>query len=121
MAPERRPAALVRLTQVRRARAGRRAGARARAPTRIARARSATPRCWARAKAEVEKNLGNSAFYLDGIEKLFQKYQVAGYEAALAQLKTQVAAYDDVRAQAEVLPRARDGLPRCPRSSTRSA
>jgi hypothetical protein len=42
-------------------------------------------------RAEVEKNLGNTAFYLDGIEKLFQKYRVAGYEAPLAKLKTQVA------------------------------
>ena len=46
-------------------------------------------------RAEVEKNLGNTAFYLDGIEKLFQKYQVAGYEAPLAKLKTQVAAYNE--------------------------
>jgi len=57
-------------------------------------------------RAEVEKNLGNTAFYLDGIEKLFQKYQVAGYEAPLAKLKTQVAAYDEF-VKGTILPRSR--------------
>jgi hypothetical protein len=57
-------------------------------------------------RAEVEKNLGNTAFYLDGIEKLFQKYQVAGYEAPLATLKTQVATYNDF-VKSTILPRSR--------------
>jgi hypothetical protein len=57
-------------------------------------------------RAEVEKNLGNTAFYLDGIETLFQKYQVAGYEAPLAKLKTQVAAYNDF-VKSAILPRSR--------------
>ena len=57
-------------------------------------------------RAEVEKNLGNTAFYLDGIEKLFQKYQVAGYEAPLAKLKTQVAAYNEF-VKGTILPRSR--------------
>ena len=57
-------------------------------------------------RAEVEKNLGNTAFYLDGIEKLFQKYQVAGYEAPLARLKTQVAAYNEF-VKGTILPRSR--------------
>ncbi len=58
------------------------------------------------ARAEVEKNLSNTGFYLDGIEKLFQKYQVAGYEPSLARLKTQVAAHDEF-VKREILPRAR--------------
>jgi len=57
-------------------------------------------------RAEVEKNLGNTTFYLDGIEKLFQKYQVAGYEAPLAKLKAQVAAYNEF-VKSTILPRSR--------------
>jgi len=57
-------------------------------------------------KGEVEKNLGNSASYVDGIAKLFGKYRIAGYEPAFAKLKAQVAAYDAFL-RAEVLPRAR--------------
>jgi uncharacterized protein DUF885 len=57
-------------------------------------------------RAEVEKNLGNTTFYLDGIEKLFQKYQVAGYEAPFAKLKTQVAAYNEF-VKSTILPRSR--------------
>jgi uncharacterized protein DUF885 len=57
-------------------------------------------------RAEVEKNLGNTSFFMDGIEKLFQKYQVTGYEPALAVLRTQVDAYTAF-VKAEILPRAR--------------
>jgi len=57
-------------------------------------------------RAEVEKNLGNTAFYLDGIEKLFQKYQVAGYEAPFAKLKAQVGAYNEF-VKSTILPRSR--------------
>ena len=58
-------------------------------------------------KAAVEKNIGNSAFYVDGIAQLFQKFQLAGWEEAHARLKAQVAAYNDFL-KAEVLPRSRD-------------
>lgn len=58
------------------------------------------------AKAEVEKNLGNSAFYVDGIGKLFAKYQIAGYEEPLARLKSQVEAYNAF-VRAEILPKTR--------------
>jgi hypothetical protein len=57
-------------------------------------------------RAEVEKNLGNTAFYLDGIEKLFQKYQVAGYEAPFAKLRAQVGAYNEF-VKSTILPRSR--------------
>jgi Bacterial protein of unknown function (DUF885) len=57
-------------------------------------------------KAEVEKNLGNGAFYVDGVAKLFEKYGVAGWEEAHARFKTQQAAYDDFLRR-EVLPKAR--------------
>jgi uncharacterized protein (DUF885 family) len=55
---------------------------------------------------EVEKNLANSARYVEGIKKLFQKFPVAGYEAPLAQLEQQVAEYEAFLRK-EVLPRAR--------------
>ena len=58
------------------------------------------------ARAELEKNLGNSGFYLDGIGKLFAKYGVAGYEEPLARLRQQVAAYDEFLRR-ELMPRAR--------------
>jgi Bacterial protein of unknown function (DUF885) len=57
-------------------------------------------------KGELEKNLANSAAYVDGIPKLFDKYKVAGYEGAFAKLREQLAAYDAFL-RAEVLPRAR--------------
>jgi Bacterial protein of unknown function (DUF885) len=57
-------------------------------------------------KAEVEKHLGNAGLYVDGIEKLLQKYGVAGYQEAHARLRTQVAAYQEFLKQ-EVLPKAR--------------
>ncbi len=58
-------------------------------------------------KAAVEKNLGNSGFYVDGVAQLFQKYKLAGWEEAHARFKAQVAAYDEFL-KAEVLPRARE-------------
>jgi hypothetical protein len=57
-------------------------------------------------KAQVEKNLGNTAFYVDGIGKLFAKYQIAGYEEPLLRLKSQIDAYNAF-VKAEILPRAR--------------
>jgi hypothetical protein len=57
-------------------------------------------------KGEAEKYLANSGRYVEGIEQLFQKYAVAGYEAPLAQVKQQVADYDAFLRK-EVLPRAR--------------
>jgi hypothetical protein len=104
VSPARRPAALVRLRKY----AGALPGttpttelAQARMRERMAdRSLLGPPR------AEVEKNLGNSAFYLDGIGKLFQKYQLAGYEEPLAKLRAQVDAYNAF-VRAEILPRAR--------------
>jgi uncharacterized protein (DUF885 family) len=58
-------------------------------------------------RAQIEKNMGNSGFYVDGIAQLFQKYKIEGYEDAHARLKAQVAAYNDFL-KTELLPRARD-------------
>jgi uncharacterized protein (DUF885 family) len=56
-------------------------------------------------KDNLEKDLANSDRYMAGIEQLFQKYKIAGYEAPFAELKKQVVAYNDFL-RAEVLPRA---------------
>jgi uncharacterized protein (DUF885 family) len=55
---------------------------------------------------EVEEGLNNNATYMSGIEELFKKANITGYEADLATLKTQVKAYDDW-VRASILPRAR--------------
>jgi len=58
------------------------------------------------ARIDVEKSLSTSASLRDGIEKLFQKYKIAGYEEAFHALAQQLAAYDEFL-KTSVLPRAR--------------
>ncbi len=55
---------------------------------------------------EVEKELGNSPTYVQGIDELLRKYGLEGYEKDYAQLKKQLAAYDEF-VRAEILPRSR--------------
>lgn len=57
-------------------------------------------------KGELEKNFGNEAAYIDGIGKLFQKYQITGYEEPYKRLKGQMAEYHSFL-EKEILPRAR--------------
>jgi Bacterial protein of unknown function (DUF885) len=57
-------------------------------------------------KGEVEKNLSNSASYVDGVQKLFEKYKLPGYEPAFAKLKEQLAGYDAF-VRSDILPRTR--------------
>jgi uncharacterized protein (DUF885 family) len=57
-------------------------------------------------KAEVEKELGNSAAYVDGIRELFEKYGIEGYEDTYETLKQQLTAYDDF-VRSEILTQAR--------------
>jgi len=64
-------------------------------------------------KAELEKDLANSGFFIDGIGKLFAKYKIEGYEEPYARLKEQLAAYNEFLKK-EVQPRARDDF-RLPR------
>jgi hypothetical protein len=56
-------------------------------------------------RAEVEQSLADSAFYLDGIGKLLDKYKLGGADA-LGALRRQVAAYESF-VRKELLPRAR--------------
>ncbi|HEX8714471.1 MAG TPA: DUF885 domain-containing protein, partial [Solirubrobacteraceae bacterium] len=58
------------------------------------------------ARIDLEKSLSTSATLRDGIEKLFMKYGLTGYEDAMRALSQQLAAYDDF-VRATVLPRAR--------------
>jgi hypothetical protein len=57
-------------------------------------------------RADVDKALADARTYREGIAQLFARYPLAGHEAPLAQLRTQLEGYDDfVRTQ--ILPRAR--------------
>ena len=51
-----------------------------------------------RRKPQVERGLADSASFVDGMPKLFEKYQVAGSEDALRQAQRADSAYDDVPA-----------------------
>jgi uncharacterized protein (DUF885 family) len=57
-------------------------------------------------KAQLEKDLATSDAMIRGVEQLLTKYQLTGWQEPLAQLKKQVAAYDDFLRR-EVLPKAR--------------
>lgn len=57
-------------------------------------------------KIEVEQSLANVDTYITGIEKLFDKYKVAGADEALKTIATQLREYRDWT-RAEVLPKAR--------------
>jgi hypothetical protein len=57
-------------------------------------------------KDEIERDLTNSASFLDGLGQLFEKYGIAGWQEPLAKLKEQIAGYNAF-VRAEVLPRAR--------------
>lgn len=102
--PERQKLALVRLKRY----AGKDAGytpiavlARARGEERLADKRLIGPYV-----GEVEEGLNNNATYMDGIEELFKKAGVTGWESDFAVLKAQVADYD-AWVKAKVLPRTR--------------
>jgi len=84
-AAERRPAALVRLRKY----AGLEPGTTPLTKQAIAytRARLGDRKLIGPFKDNLEKDMANSARYMGGIEQLFQKYQIAGYEAPLAELK----------------------------------
>jgi len=57
-------------------------------------------------KEEVERDLANNAAYLSGLEDLFKKYGIGGYQEPMAKLREQLASYDAF-VRAEILPRAR--------------
>jgi hypothetical protein len=104
VAPERRPAALVRLRKY----AGMEPGTTSivQLTEERSRERLKKPGLMGPFKGEMEKNFGNEAAYIDGIGQLFQKYKIAGYEEPYARLKQQMAEYHTF-IEKELLPRAR--------------
>jgi hypothetical protein len=57
-------------------------------------------------KVQVEKDLSNTDFFINGISQLLEKYKIAGYQEAFTKLKEQITAYNDF-VRKEILPRAR--------------
>jgi uncharacterized protein (DUF885 family) len=70
------------------------------------REREKTPGLLGPAKAEIEKDLGDTNTYVTGIGLLLEKYNMKGYQPAFEKLKTQLAEYDDF-VRKEVLPKSR--------------
>ncbi|HEY6141678.1 MAG TPA: DUF885 domain-containing protein [Thermoanaerobaculia bacterium] len=102
VAPERRPAALVRLRKY----TGMEPGttpltAQAMAYTR---AHMSDQGLTGPFKDNLEKDMGNSARYVTGVEQLFREFKIAGAEAPLAELKKQIADYENFL-RTEVAPR----------------
>lgn len=102
--PERQKLALVRLKRY----AGKEAGftpiatlVRARSEERLADKKLIGPYA-----GEVEEGLNNNATYMDGIESLFKKANITGWEADFAALKAQVGDYD-AWVKSRVVPRTR--------------
>ncbi len=104
IAPERRPAALIRMKKY----AGMEPGyipAVTQAERRF-RDGLRNPRLVGPSKVEVEKDLENTKAYIDGIGLLFEKYKIPGYPPVFAKLKEQLTEYDDF-VRREVLPKSR--------------
>lgn len=59
------------------------------------------------AKAEIEKDLENTTFYIKGIKSLFEKFNLEGYQEAYALLTEQLKDYDSFLRE-KVMPRARE-------------
>jgi uncharacterized protein (DUF885 family) len=57
-------------------------------------------------KLQIETDLGRNSNYVDGIEALFKKYNLVGWEPAFATLKLQLADYDGW-VRTNLLPKAR--------------
>jgi uncharacterized protein (DUF885 family) len=104
IAPERRAAALVRLRKYAGVEKGYTPIAKL-AEARI-RERMAVTGLIGPVKDEVDRELGNEQTYVDGIAKLFQKYQLKDWEKPYEELKRQLVDYNSF-VRAEILPRAR--------------
>src|SRR5207253_1778735 len=104
IAPERRPAALVRMKKY----SGLEPGYTPIVTQAEERFRESlkTPGLLGPSKMAVDKNLQNTSAYLNGIGLLLEKYKIQDYQPALAKLKEQLTGYDDF-VRMEVLPRAR--------------
>jgi uncharacterized protein (DUF885 family) len=57
-------------------------------------------------KIQLESNLARAGFFINGIGQLFEKYKIEGYQEPFAELKRQLADYNQW-VKAEILPKAR--------------
>jgi uncharacterized protein (DUF885 family) len=104
IAAERRPAALVRLRKYLGMESGQASLVQlAEAETREGLQKGLLPP----ARLELENDLETSAPLLDGVDKLFEEFHIAGTEQTLAEMHKQLGAYLEF-VRGEVLPRARD-------------
>jgi hypothetical protein len=104
VAPQRRPAALVRLKKYTGIEPG--FNPVVELAEQVFRAGMNKPGLLGPTKAEVERDIADSATFVNGLGLLLEKYRIAGHEDALARLKQQLAGYDDFLRK-EVLPRSR--------------
>jgi hypothetical protein len=104
VAPERRPAALIRLKKY----TGMQAGFAPLVDQEMHRfhQKVKTKGLLGPPRTEVQKNLDDTDTYITGIGLLLEKYKIQGYEPAFAKLKEQLATYDDF-VRREVLPKSR--------------
>jgi hypothetical protein len=104
VAPERRPAAVLRLQKY----AGTEPGFVPLTDLLLQREKEqiAKPEMIYPSKAEIETALGRNSNYVAEIAALFKKYQLSGWEGAYARLKTQLADYD-AWVRVNLLPKAR--------------
>jgi hypothetical protein len=104
VAPERRPAAVLRLQKY----AGALPGFVPLTDLLVQREKEqiAKPEVIYPSKSEIETALGRNSNYVEGIATLFKKYQLSGWQDAYAKLKTQLADYD-AWVRANLLPKAR--------------
>ncbi len=104
VAPERRPAALVRLRKY----AGLVEGYQpiTAQAMRLTRDRQGQAQLLRPAKSQVERDLVNGPILIQGLEKLFDQYKVEGWREPFATLKQQLTEYQQF-VRAEILPEAR--------------
>jgi hypothetical protein len=105
VAEERRPAALTRLRKYIGETEG--LGPITEQAEAFIRARFDEPELLGPFRDEVERNLGNTQRFVDGIGQLFEQHGIEGWEEAHARLREQLAAYDAF-VRDELLPRARE-------------
>ncbi|MDH3403995.1 MAG: DUF885 domain-containing protein [Acidobacteriota bacterium] len=105
VAAERRPAALVRLRRY----AGLEEGYPpiAEQATAFVRAKLGHAELQGPFKDDLAKDRSNRARFIDGIQQLFDKYEIGGYEEAYAALRSQLDAYDAFL-ESELAPRVRE-------------
>ncbi len=104
VAPERRPAAVVRLRRYTGLESGYQPITKLYEQT--YRDRVNTPGLLGPSKIEVDKDIENTSAYVTGIGLLLEKYKMSGYQEAYTALKSQLAEYNDF-VRKEVLPKAR--------------